>query len=417
MIYAEEAERSVLGSIIIFPELITAHATIGSVKQILPGETMFYHPAHRTIYKAIMDLFSKSYPVDMVTVTHWLTQRNELQNIGGDDYLIQICEDTPLPWNVPYYAQIVRDAWMQRVILGRCEKIITDHAAGNLDADSMFKAATELGRGNLMRGQFAFPIGEESEAEGVLEGLETGFHGLDSQTSMYGLPKGQLSVIGAYTGWGKSTLCQQITRNVAERGERTAYCCFGADLNRLSLRARWCKQATSHMPVKNLPAQFWDEVTAEMGVIKQLPIMVYEAEKAPDRTIETCIEWLEMEHRANPFSLVVFDYAQIMRTQRKVFGYKETMEVIAQECNAAAAKLGVATILASQVQDEESLDFRYSQEFKHAAGFAVVVQRDGPEVQGGWIDIKPTVVKNRWGYEGAMEPCRWVPRFTRFENL
>ncbi len=377
---------------------------------------MFYLSHHRMIFNAMVHLHRSGMPVDLVTLKDCLLDRHQLQDVGGEDYLIQVGEAVPSAANAIHYANIVREKWAERTLITRMENAIREYNSGEASFQKLFKSASELTRGRLMPEQFAFEVGSDTiESDDYMEGLYTGISKIDQLTSMGGIPLAQLTTVGAYSGKGKSFLLQQIVQNVAARGQRCAYLCFGADLDLRMLRSRWVKQACGLMPTRKLTDGEKATVAHELELLKPLPITVYESERAVDDKIETAIEWVEAEHKSNPFTLVVADYAQVMETREKCFGEKERMEIVAKRFGSLAGRLKCGVILASQMADEDSLSFRYSQQFIHSSGLAIVFQRDKTELQSGLYEVKGTVVKNRWGFEGGTIEGYWRPNFTRFE--
>lgn len=408
--FLEEAEMALLGS------MFAKAKVIGQVIQVVPGEAMFYLSHHKLIFKAMVDLYRQGHPIDVVMLKDMLLDRQQLQTVGGEDYLIQIMEAVPSAENALYYANIVREKWAERTIVNRIEKTMADYNAGEQTFDGLFKSASEITRGRLMPNQFAFHVSAAQVGPSeYIDGLYTGIPSIDSLTSMGGIPRSQMTTIGAKTGGGKSFIAQQIARNVAERDERVGYLCFGGDLDTQMLRARWIKQATGITPHRHMKAEEEPIVRQAFEDLAKLPITVYESAKATDARLETAFEWVESEHRGNPFSLVIVDYAQEIKIREKVSGPVERMEEVAKLSSVFAKQLGCGLIMLSQLVDEDSLNFRYSQQFRHSSGLAVVLQRSDTELLSGLFDVKATVVKNRWGFDGGTFEGHWNPKRTRFE--
>lgn len=413
MTYLEEAEMALLGSIYIKP------STMGQVLQVIPGDTFFGIPYHRTIYRAYIELHREGKPIDIITLVDWLKSRNLLQEVGGDDYLIQLGEVVPSASNAIHYANIVREKWAERTILNRAEKMISDYNAGTSTFQELYSAAQKMTRGRLMPNQFAFEVGAEFDDEDeYMEGLLTGFPQVDELTSMNGIPMGQLTVIGADTGGGKSFFSQQVAKYVARNFGRVGYVCFGGDLDTKMLRYRWVKQACGIFPHGRMTKEEKAIARPHFDAFKDLPIIVYESEQAADDKLETALDWIEAEHISNPFSLVIFDYAQEINTVEKTSSGVERVEIVAKRTASLAKRLKCGVILASQVTADGSTDFRYSQQLKHSAGLGFVIQTDTKmELMNGMNPTKITVVKNRWGFPSGTLEGFWNPKFTRFESL
>jgi replicative DNA helicase len=111
------AEQSVLGSMLLSKD------AIADVAEVLRGVD-FYRPAHETIHDAIIDLYGRSEPVDMITVAAELQRRGELQRIGGAPYLHTLSANVPIAANAGYYAEIVREKAILRRLVDAGTKIV-----------------------------------------------------------------------------------------------------------------------------------------------------------------------------------------------------------------------------------------------------------------------------------------------------
>lgn len=388
---------------------------ISAVKQIVPASLMFYHPAHRTLADAIYALNAQPSAVDLVTVKTHLAAKGKLAEVGGEDWLIQVGERVPSASNAVHYAHIVRRGYARRIIQTRAKQLHYAASTGS-DFDEIFKLATEVSKGQLMPQQFAFAAGEADIHQiEYPTGVKTGWPAIDDMTSMGGIPKKQCTVVGALTGIGKSLIAQQVVLHVAKTQGRVAYLMFGADLDRDMLEARWVKQICGFSPRAGLDLMQQGEVDAAYASLAKLPITMYESELAPDRTVETAIEWIKHENKISPFELVAFDYAQEMRTNQPKYKRFEEVEHCTREVAASAKPLGCAVMLLTQMTGKDSEDFRYSQEIKNTAGFAMIVRREKDRLMDGRSNATATIIKNRWGHDGELRG-KWNPRYLQFED-
>ena len=210
-----EAEQSVLGGLLLsgLANDNTAWDTIAD-KVV---EEDFYRQDHRLIFRAIADLVEDSKPLDLVTVSEWLKQRNELENAGGFAYLATMAKDTPSAANIKAYAEIVREKSVLRQLItvgtgiadsaftaqGRPSKALLDEAE-----QKVFKIAEQGGRQgqvfkslkNLLKVSLAH-IEELSKLDSNITGVSTGYAQLDEMTS--GLQKGDLIIVAGRPSMGK----------------------------------------------------------------------------------------------------------------------------------------------------------------------------------------------------------------------
>ncbi len=210
-----EAEQSVLGGLLLsgLANDSTAWDTIAD--KVVEGD--FYRQDHRLIFRAIADLVEDSKPLDLVTVSEWLKQRNDLENAGGFAYLATMAKDTPSAANIKAYAEIVREKSVLRQLItvgtgiadsaftaqGRPSKELLDEAE-----QKVFKIAEQGTR----QGQVFKPlkgllkvtlahIEELSKLDTNITGVSTGYHDLDEMTS--GLQKGDLVIVAGRPSMGK----------------------------------------------------------------------------------------------------------------------------------------------------------------------------------------------------------------------
>ncbi|WP_221200363.1 replicative DNA helicase [Nocardioides soli] len=202
------AEQSVLGSMLISKD------AIADVTEAIRGVD-FYRPSHETIFDAIIDLYGRGEPVDMVTVAAELQRRGELQRIGGAPYLHTLSANVPIAANAGYYAEIVREKAILRRLVGAGTKIVQIGYAGEGQVDDIVdqaqaevykitdKRATEdyAPLSDIMDGVLD-EIEAISNREAGLYGVPTGFADLDDLTN--GLHSGQMVIVAARPAMGKA---------------------------------------------------------------------------------------------------------------------------------------------------------------------------------------------------------------------
>ena len=187
---------------------------IADVAEVLRGAD-FYRPSHETIHDAIIDLYGRGEPADMVTVADELQRRGELQRIGGAPYLHTISASVPIAANAAYYAEIVREKAVLRRLVDAGTRIVQFGYAGEGDVDDLVdQAQAEVYKVTDRRTSEDYaPLSEimdgvldEIEAignrEAGLYGVPTGFADLDELTN--GLHAGQMIIVAARPAIGKA---------------------------------------------------------------------------------------------------------------------------------------------------------------------------------------------------------------------
>ncbi|MDO9455399.1 DnaB-like helicase N-terminal domain-containing protein, partial [Nocardioides sp.] len=211
------AEQSVLGSMLISKD------AVAEVSEVLRGND-FYRPSHEVIHDAIIDLFGRGEPVDMITVAAELQRRGELAKVGGASYLHTLAANVPSAANAEFYAQIVHDQAVLRRLVDAGTRIAQFGYAGEGEVDDIVdRAQAEIYQitdkrssedysplSDIMEGVLD-EIEAISNREAGLYGVPTGFADLDDLTN--GLHSGQMIIVAARPAMGKSTFALDLCRS------------------------------------------------------------------------------------------------------------------------------------------------------------------------------------------------------------
>ena len=217
------AEQNVLCAMLI------DNKAVGTVSGILKPDD-FYRQAHRIIYRAMLNLYGRSEPVDLVTVIEELRKMNKLQEVGDVSYITLLGEVAPTAANVKFHAQIVADKAMQRQLI---ESGTVIASLGYECPDGEIRNAVDSAQKQLLeltgrrRGRDFVPIqeivestvdrmGSMVESDEPVTGLRTGFTDLDEVTA--GLQPSDFIILAARPSMGKTALALNIAQNVALRG-------------------------------------------------------------------------------------------------------------------------------------------------------------------------------------------------------
>ena len=237
------AEQSVLGGM-----LLSKDAIADVLEKLRPGD--FYRPAHQSIYDAVLDLYGRGEPADAVTVSAELDRRGLLRRIGGAPYLHTLISTVPTAANAGYYAGIVAEKALLRRLIEAGTRVVQYGYAGAEGADVfdvVDRAQAEMFDVSDRRTSEDFvpledllqPTMDEIDAiasnGGVARGVATGFTELDDITN--GLHAGQMIIIAARPGVGKSTLGLDFMRSCSIK-QRQASVIFSLEMSKSEIVMR-----------------------------------------------------------------------------------------------------------------------------------------------------------------------------------
>ena len=226
------AEQALLGSIMIKSSGLNELITI-----IAPDD--FYSERHRRIYRAMLKLFDKNEPIDLVSLTSVLTEAKQLEAVGGASYLVELVNVVPSASNLKYYGEIVRKKAQLRRLIDSAERLSELGYREEEELDSIFEKAekTIFGLVNFSKKTFttikdtlvdAWERFERLHKSGEgIRGLPTGFKELDHRLS--GLQRSDLVILASRPSMGKTSLALSIARQVAKRN--VPVCIFSLEMS------------------------------------------------------------------------------------------------------------------------------------------------------------------------------------------
>jgi len=427
-----EAEISVLGSMMLEKEAIP------KVLEIL-DENDFYKNAHREIYRAILALYDRGEPVDLVTLANELKKGGDLERIGGAIYLTSLLDSVPTAANVEHYARIVREKARLRSLIEVSTRIVQmgyeeEDAQKTIDkASSMLYSiiGPKEGRGFLSMKQLVKDSFEYIETlyhrKEYVTGLSTGFIEFDKLTS--GLQPSDLIVIAGRPSMGKSSFCMNIAAHVAIE-EKKPVGVFSLEMSRDHLVQRMlCSEARVEMNKLRtgfLGAADWPKLTTAASRLSEAPIFIDDTPGPNVLEVRAKSRRLKTDYN---IALIVIDYLQLMSSYEKMESRQQEISEISRSLKSLARELEVPVIAVSQLsrapetrkedfrprlsdlresgaieQDADLVAFIFREEYYHP---------DKKDVQG---KAEIIIGKQRNGPVGTVE-LAWLGAFTRFENL
>ncbi len=424
---ALEAEQSVLGSILIDPNCFA------DLTEILRAED-FYLEEHGEIFYAMYDLFSKSREIDLVTLIDTLVSRGVYNEEESKKYIKIIAETVPSAANVLDYAQIVREKSLLRSLIGASDEI----------REMAFSAQGEVKDIIDSAEQKVFAIAQGSENKGFVHireaisrtyarldllardkaaasGTPTGYSALDR--TLVGLGEGDLVIVGARPGMGKTSFCMNLATNIAKSTKKNV-CVFSLEMSAEQLASR---MLSSEALVDSYAIRS-GELTSEQ--YKQLADAAAELSESniliDDTTGITVTRMKAKLRRVKNLGLVVVDYLQLMqgegrRTDNRVLEVGD----ISRGLKILAKELKIPVICCAQLSrgpesrtDKRPMlsDLRDSGAIEQDADIIMFLYRDEyyKEPGPGEQSVAECIIsKNRHGSTGTVK-LNWIGQFTKF---
>lgn len=348
-------EEAVLGALMLDKEALTI------VLDILQSDS-FYTDAHQLIYKAMLRLFERSQPIDLLTVTEELKKTGDLEAVGGPYYLVELSNKVASAANIEYHARIIAQKHVQRELIRVSTKIIRDAFEDTTDVFELLDDAEQglfsIAQQNMSRGfesmsSLAAKAQKQMEElrtkEDGLTGVPTGFTDYDRLTS--GLQRSDLIIIAARPGMGKTALTLSLARNAASTFKRPV-AFFSLEMSALQLAQRIIAMEAeiSGMKMRNgqLEDYEWEQLNAALERISEVPIFIDDTPGINVFELRAKCRRLKMQH---DIDLIVIDYLQLMSgggdNQRG--NREQEVSAISRALKGLAKELNVPVIALSQL--------------------------------------------------------------------
>jgi len=402
-IYSEEAEQSALGSAIIDPEALAVLADL-----LRPEH--FYELRHQRIFEALLSLFARGAPVDLLSLSDELQVRGHLDDVGGEPYIAELCCAVPTALNVKHYAEIVYRDWQRRTALRIAQEIAKAAYQGHEDlqtyaADRVAELTTGKRETVTLSDALLHCVADYDAAGERLPGIPTGLSALDR--ILGGLCTGRLTVIAGKPGAGKTTLMLQMALAAARSGNLVVI--VSCEMSEPEV----CRVLLSrHAGISLSPADVLalDERTRAdqrrrlMDAADQIAEMPIAIEYRPGISVSQ-LRHLLRHHSLRGAKLAIVDYIQLVdgRTRRDQNREQEVAEV-ALVLKTLAGQLGMSIVAGSQVNDAGEV--RESRAIEQHADALIVLERadvsdalNPPPIR----TVEAQIRKNRHGAIGKLQ--------------
>ena len=347
-----EAERSVLGAMLIESEAIPRALTL-----LVPED--FYRDAHRAIYEAMLLLFERSEPVDLVTLSSELGKLGRLEAVGGAAYLTQLASGVPTAAHVDRYAQMVRDRSLARQVIRAGTDIVARGFDPQIAADELLDEAEQrifqIAQSRSTRSysplkdvliEAIAKVDTVYREGGGVTGVRTGFGEFDDLTA--GLQPADLIIIAARPSMGKTAFALNLARNAAIAGVPVVI--FSLEMSREQLALRLvCSEGfinQNNLRTGRMSEAEWKNFALAVDRLSGAPIFIDDSPALTALDLRARARRLKAEHH---IGLVLLDYLQLMESRTRTENRQQEISAISRSLKALARELDVPVVALSQL--------------------------------------------------------------------
>ncbi|MGN8647631.1 replicative DNA helicase [Gracilibacillus sp. HCP3S3_G5_1] len=427
-----EAEQAILGAIFLEPNAIS------SATEILMPED-FYRASHQIIYRVMLELSDKGEPIDIVTATTALANRQQLDDVGGVSYLSDLANAVPTAANIVYYCKIVEEKSILRRLIRTATDIVTDSYSKEDEVEEVLnesekrilevsnrKNASSFKNIKDVLIQVYDNIDQLHKNKGEVTGIPTGFRDLDRITS--GFQRNDLIIVAARPSVGKTAFALNIAQNVAiKTNENVAI--FSLEMGADQLVNRMiCAEGNidaQRLRTGSLEEEDWGRLSMAMGSLSNAGIFIDDTPGIRVSEIRSKCRRLKQEHG---LGMILIDYLQLIQgsagsqenRQQEVSEISRSLKGLARELNVPLIALSQLSRGVESRQDKRPMmsDLRESGSIEQDADIVGFLYRDDyydKESEKQNI-IEIILAKQRNGPVGTVE-LAFVKEYNKFVDL
>ena len=427
-----DAEQAVLGSMLTDKDAV--NAAIETLK-----EDAFYRDDNKVIYQAIVNLYSKSEPIDIITLKDELESMDKFEQVGGYEYLASLPDKVPTTANVQKYIKIVEEKSILRSLIKTANEIIELGYSPTEDVEDIMDGAEkkifDIMQSKNQKGYSPIKdvlvesftkLEELYNRKQHITGVPTGFSELDYKTA--GLHGSELILVAARPAMGKTAFALNIATNAALRGNAPV-AIFSLEMSKDQLVNRiLCSEAmvdSNKVRTGKLEEDDWVKLAGAIGPLSESEIFIDDTPGISVMEIRTKCRKLKMEKN---IGLVVIDYLQLVQGSNKRVGSREqeiseisrSLKILAKELNVPVIALSQLSRAVEQRPDHRPMlsDLRESGAIEQDADIVLFLYRDDYyNKESEKKDIAEVIIaKQRGGSTGTVE-LLWMGNYTKFVNL
>lgn len=425
-----EAEACVLGSMILYAP------SVDTVVQIVEP-SHFYRPAHQLLFESLVELKDENKPIDLVSVREELNRRDQLEAVGGIEYVVALVEGVPSAANAEYYATIVRDKALLRQIIQAGTEIVGEAFTTREEASEFLDkaearifevASNHIGQDTAQLGsvlEATFEALVENEGK-LLTGVPSGFHTLDEMTS--GFQPSDMVILAARPSMGKTSLLLNIAEYMTII-EKKPTVIFSLEMSKQQLTQRllasYARFDLKQMRRGGISAEDWTKLKAAAGDLEPAPLFIDDSAMLTIMQLRAKARRLKAMH---DIQCIFIDYLQLMSYSGRANSRQEQISEISRGIKALARELNIPIITAAQLNRGPTdrpthrprmSDLRESGSIEQDADVVTLLHNEDYYHKGeeGYVPKNATeliVEKQRNGPTGVVH-LQFIPHLTRFE--
>ena len=351
-----EAEQSVLGALMLDKNAIIKVADI-----LKPGD--FYRGIHNTIYQAMLDLYQKGEPIDLLSLTNRLEEKKKLEEIGGTSYLTELVNLVPTTANLVHYAKIVQRKKVLRELIEAAYHISQLGYQDSEDTENILDQAEQriftLSQRSIS--QEFLPVKSTLEeaferlerlhrGEGTLRGVATGFTDLDNYLA--GLQRSDLVVLASRPSLGKTALAMDIARHIGVK-EKIPVGIFSLEMSKHDLVDRFLaaeagadlwRLRTGRLSFEGFDNDF-TRIQQALGLLSEAPIFIDDAPSPTVLQMRTMARRLQSDQN---LGLLIIDYLQLIQPLNPREGEVQQLTEISRSLKGLSRELDLPVLAISQ---------------------------------------------------------------------
>ncbi len=425
------AEKSVIGSMIMDSDAVMA------VSEMLTQED-FYARQYGVLFQAMVDLYSESKPIDLVTLKNKLEEMAAPPELNSIEFLRELLAAVPTSANVKQYAQIVREKAVLRKLIKVNSEISEQCYLGKEKLETILEETEKkvFGLVQTRSGGDYVPIKDvvintlekielASKSSGTVTGIPTGFLDLDYKTS--GMQPSDLVLIAARPSMGKTAFVLNVAQHMAFRKDVTV-AVFSLEMSKEQLVNRMLslesKVDSQHIRTGNLEDSEWEMLIESANVIGNSHLIIDDTPGISIGELRSKCRKYKMEHN---LGVIMIDYLQLMSGGGRSESRQQEISEISRSLKALARELKVPVIALSQLSraveqrpDHRPMlsDLRESGAIEQDADVVMFLYRDDyynhDTERKGVAEV--IIAKQRNGPIGTVE-LLWLPEYTKFANM
>lgn len=428
-----EAEQAVLGSILLKDK------SFSTVLEIIgPGD--FYRDGHKIIFEALIDLFERNEPQDLLTLSNHLSDQNRLEEIGGIAYLTNLTSIVPVTANIASYAKIIR----QKSILRQLIQVNTDIASrcfeeqGDIDIlvdqaeQAIFDIAGAKSGQHFVAVKHIVPkafatVENLFKRKEMITGVPTGYYDIDRMTA--GLQPSDLVILAARPSMGKTAFAMNIAQHAALI-EKVGVAIFSLEMSKEQLVMRLLSSVgkidSQRIRTGRLHNDDWPKLTRAVGMLSEAPIYIDDTPAISVLEMRAKVRRLATQQE---IGMIIVDYLQLMQGRGNTENRTQEISDISRSLKALAKEHNIPVLALSQLNrslesrtDKRPMmaDLRESGAIEQDADVICFIYRD--EVYNKAEDnpnrgtAEIIIGKQRNGPTGVVK-LTFIKEFTMFENM